>query len=96
MGWIYRVPDEPKPHKCDVPRKETGDLWYTADANPGSIWSCDNCGRLWEVVQGRRSYYPDWFPVSWGTRRRLKKQGIWTGKEELVHDGVSNDRPGSA
>jgi hypothetical protein len=95
MGWIYQVPDKPKPHVCDTPKKENEFLWFVPDGNPGSIWSCDGCGQLWEVVQGR-SYGPDWFPASRRTRRRLKKQGIWTEKkEELVHDGVSDDRSGS-
>jgi hypothetical protein len=97
MGWIYQVPGKPEPHVCDTPRTESEPFWFAADGNPGSVWSCDDCGQLWEVVQGRMSYYPSWLPATRRTRRQLKKQGIWTEKkEELVHDGVSDDRPGSA
>ncbi len=55
MTWLREVPPA---HKCQMPQR------YARQQNVGSVWQCDDCGRIWRfrgVKWGDEIWRRCWF-----------------------------------
>lgn len=79
MGWVRKT--EPPPvHECSPPVEERVRLnhnGYSVEylspqgANRGDLWRCDDCQKLWQVIEWNVSNgdnYLDWEPASFWNR----------------------------
>lgn len=81
MGWVYKKDVAPRPHKCLIlpmaPYSST-----RPDAEVGSIWRCDDCGRLWivglEFPPPRRK---KWRKAGWIVRFKVRYR-MYEGMQE--------------
>lgn len=88
MGWVRKIPP-PTPHECPIPterrtRTNHNDYQVEYDAPPssadkGSVWRCDDCGKLWEVIKWLVNDGDDflaWVHAGWWTRRKYKVREV--------------------
>lgn len=75
MTWVRRI--EPrKLHQCTLPLRKLDEHSpepVFADGEPGDLWRCDVCGKLWEVVAS------SWRLAGWRERWRYRHKG-WPGR----------------
>lgn len=75
MGWILRTePPAEEPHEfCDKPRRgdPVGFLSGKADGEPGDLWRCDVCGKLWTV-----NAWNNWRLAGWWLRWLYRREGF--------------------
>lgn len=63
MTWAHRIkPEPPDVHYCDMPTESVPQVGTVASGDPGDVWRCDDCRRLWVRIDG-----------GWKTASRLQR-----------------------
>lgn len=76
MSMLKGVP-KPQEHICSGPA-----ITLTQTVTVGSLWMCDECGRVW-VLRGKPGYVAEWWHESKrGRRKRWNRGEVY--KEELL------------